>query len=171
MKIRWVISVMVAGALLGGLATACGDDDDGDETPQATSGAAGTTTAGAGGAAQTVDVTLKEFEVLPEPESVSAGAITFRATNDGPDDEHELVIIKTDLAPGDLPTAADGSADEDQVDAIDEIEEFPVGSTEELTLELDAGSYVLICNVVEETEGGEAEAHYGLGMRTEFTVE
>jgi uncharacterized cupredoxin-like copper-binding protein len=172
MKTHWAISLIAAAALVGGLAIGCGDDDEGEETPEATSPAtaAATGTAAGGGAAQTVEVTLKEFEVLPEPASVPAGAITFRATNIGPEDDHELVIIKSDLAPGELPTADDGSADEDQLDVIDEIEEFAVGGTEELTVDLDAGSYVLICNVVETTDG-ETEAHYELGMRTEFTVE
>jgi hypothetical protein len=169
MKTHWAISLIAAAALVGGLAIGCGDDDGDEETPEATS-PAGTATAGGGGAAQTVDVTLKEFEVLPDPDSVSAGAITFSATNDGPDDAHELVIIQTDLAPGDLPTADDGSVDEDQVDVIDEIEEFAVGGTEQLTVDLDAGAYVLICNVVETAEGV-TEAHYELGMRTAFTVE
>jgi hypothetical protein len=39
-----------------------------------------------------------------------------------------------------------------------------------LTVDLDAGSYALICNIVEEEEG-EPEAHYAEGMRADFTVE
>jgi hypothetical protein len=38
-------------------------------------------------------------------------------------------------------------------------------------VDLESGSYVLICNIVEKEEGGEVESHYQNGMRTEFTVE
>ena len=43
-------------------------------------------------------------------------------------------------------------------------------TTEELTANLEAGSYVLLCNIVEE-EDGETESHYAEGMHTSFTVE
>jgi len=43
----------------------------------------------------------------------------------------------------------------------------PVGESQELSVTLDAGTYVLLCNIYDEDE---AEAHYHLGMRTAFTV-
>jgi len=54
------------------------------------------------------------------------------------------------------------------VEVIDEIEDIPVGETQSLTVDLEAGKYVLICNIYDEAE---AEAHYAEGMRTAFTVE
>jgi hypothetical protein len=51
---------------------------------------------------------------------------------------------------------------------VDEIEEFPVGETQSMTLDLEAGSYVLICNIY---DADEQEAHYQEGMRLAFTVE
>jgi hypothetical protein len=33
---------------------------------------------------------------------------------------------------------------------------------------MQAGTYVLLCNIYDETE---QEAHYAMGMRTSFTVE
>jgi len=145
-------TVIAIGVLVFGLACN-GDDDEGPAE---------------GG---TVAVTLQEFAVLPSPSTISAGDVTFEATNDGPADPHELVIIRTDLDPTALPTGDDGGVEEtgDGIEVINEIEEFPVGETESLTVELDAGAYVLICNVV-EIEDGETEAHYQLGMRTGFTV-
>jgi hypothetical protein len=112
-----------------------------------------------------VDVTLQEFAVLPDVSSVPAGAVTFNATNIGPMDPHELVVVRTDLPPGELPTREDGSFDEDAegVAVIGEIEEFDPGLTQSMTLDLEPGSYVLLCNLVEE-EDGEVEAHYALGM-------
>ncbi len=119
----------------------------------------------------TVDVGLQEFAVSPSTSSVSAGEITFDATNDGPNDPHELVVIKTDLAVTDLPTGDDGAVleDGDGIEVIGEIEEFPVGETRSAAYDLDAGAYVLICNIV-EIEDGENESHYQEGMRAAFTV-
>jgi hypothetical protein len=51
---------------------------------------------------------------------------------------------------------------------IDEIEDIPVGETQSVTVDLEAGNYVLICNIFDETEN---EAHYAEGMRIAFTVE
>jgi uncharacterized cupredoxin-like copper-binding protein len=120
----------------------------------------------------TVDVTVQEFAVIPAASSAPAGDVTFDVTNEGPDDVHEFVVFKTDLAPDALPTAADGSVDEEGegIELIDEIEDIAVGDTPTLTVTLDAGSYVFICNIVEE-EGGETIAHYQQGMRVAFTVE
>ena len=127
---------------------------------------------GGGGAETTVAVTLQEYAILPAQASAPAGSVTFDAENTGPDLSHELVVIRTDLAPDALPTAEDGSVDEtgEGVEVIGEIEEFAPGASETRTFDLEAGTYVLVCNVVDE-EGGETLAHYALGMRTGFTVE
>ena len=55
------------------------------------------------------------------------------------------------------------------IEVVDEIEDIPVGDSETLTVDLDAGPYVLICNIVQKEEGG-LEAHYSEGMRAGFTV-
>ena len=100
-----------------------------------------------------------------------AGSVTFNATNIGPMDPHELVVVKTDIPAGELPTREDGSFDEDAegVEVIGEIEEFDVGLTESMTLDLEPGNYVLLCNLVEE-EDGAIEAHYQMGMWVAFEV-
>ncbi|HEX7173039.1 MAG TPA: hypothetical protein VF365_10575 [Candidatus Limnocylindria bacterium] len=123
------------------------------------------------GAGTTVDVSLREFSIAPSVASVPAGTVTFEVTNDGPNDVHEFVVVRTDLAPDALPTDGDGAVLEDGegMEVIDEIEDLAVGASETLALELEAGSYVLICNIVELEEGG-TEAHYALGMRSAFTV-
>lgn len=139
------------------LLAACGDDT--------TSAATGGTTGG------TVEVTLQEFAIGAEPGTIGAGEVTFDVTNVGPEDVHEFVIIRTDLAATDLPVDGDGAVDEsgEGMEVIDEIEDLAVGDTEAVTVTLDAGSYALICNLVEEHEGM-LEAHYSEGMRTPFTV-
>ncbi|MEO8423437.1 MAG: plastocyanin/azurin family copper-binding protein [Actinomycetota bacterium] len=109
-----------------------------------------------------IGVTLSDFKVEPAESSASAGELTFDITNDA-EQTHEFVIFKTDLAPDELPTGDDGDVDEEGegVTHIDEIEDITGGSTESLTVTLDAGSYVLICNL---------PAHYGQGMHAAFTV-
>jgi len=126
-------------------------------------------------AAATVDVTLREFAVLPSSSSAlaSENPITFNATNEGPDDDHEFVVFQL-IDGGDvnaLPTNDDGSVDEEGegIALVDEVEELAPGDSESITLTLDAGAYALVCNLV-ETEGETVEVHYQLGMRASFTV-
>lgn len=138
----------------------------------ATSGGASATAGGGGdggGAATAVNVTLQEWAVVPDAESVPAGDVTFTVTNDGPEDVHEFVILKTDLDAGDLPTDEHGAVEEEGegMEVVDEIEDIPVGETQELAVSLEAGNYVLLCNVYSEDED---EAHYQMGMRTAFEV-
>ena len=123
--------------------------------------------AAAGGG--TVKVTLQEWSVQRDKAELPAGSITFEVTNEGPDDVHEFVVIKTDLAPGSLPTDSTGAVDESGggIEVMDEIEDIAIGSTEKLTLDLAAGKYTLICNIYSEEEN---ESHYHEGMRVDFTV-
>lgn len=125
---------------------------------------------GSPAAGQTVDVTLQEWAVVPASESVAAGDVSFAVTNNGPEDVHEFVVLKTDLDAGDLPSDDTGAVDEagEGITVIDEIEDIPVGESQDLSVVLDAGHYVLLCNIYDETE---QEAHYTMGMRTNFTVE
>jgi hypothetical protein len=130
------VAMIAIGMLLAASAAACGDD--------------GEDSGGDASAGSTVSVTLKEFEIVPDKDSVPAGSVTFRAKNIGPEDLHELVVVKTDLASNKLPTAEDGAADEKGagVELIGEIEEFAVDGEEEITFDLKPGKYVLLCNIV-----------------------
>lgn len=152
---RYYLFAGAAVALLALLAAACGDDDDDD--------------GGDDGGGATVNVLLSEFVVEADPGSASAGDVTFAVTNEG-EETHEFVILKTDLAEDALPTADDGSVDEEGegVEVIDEIEDIEAGADGEVTANLEAGDYVLFCNIVEEDNG---ESHYAEGMHTAFTVE
>ena len=133
---------------------------------------AGAMAACGGDGGGTVGVTVQEFEVIPEQASVASGTVTFNVENLGPNDPHELVVVRTDLAPDALPTTEEGAVDEEGegVELIGEIEEFPVGETRTAEFDLEAGKYVLFCNLVEEDEG-QVEAHYREGMRVAFSVE
>ena len=123
-----------------------------------------------GGGATVVAVSLQEWAVVPAQSSAPAGDVTFAVTNDGPEDIHEFVVLKTDLDPADLPVDENGVVSEEGegIEVIDEIEDIPVGDSEDLTVPLEAGNYVLLCNIWSPDEG---EAHYQLGMRVGFTVD
>ncbi len=156
--LRWAATSAVLLGAAFALAACDGDDGaEGGETPAADeTPAAGETPA----AAPTVDVGLTEFVVNPAQDTVDAGTVTFSVSNDGTED-HSFRVIKTDLAPDALPTAA-GRVDEAQVDIVANIQQFAAGETQEVSPDLETGSYVLICNV---------PGHYDLGMRAAFTVE
>jgi len=150
--VRALGALGIAAALVAGCATQNGSPADGGA---ATDGAT------------TVDVAVQEFSVTPSTDSAPAGEVTFSITNDGPDDIHEFVVIRTDLDPAELPTDENGAVDEDGegIEVVDEIEEIPVGETEELTVTLEPGAYALICNRFDEDEN---EAHYEMGMHAAF---
>lgn len=136
-------------------------------TSQASPSSAPSATAAGGGS--TVQVTLQEWAVVATTTSVVAGEVTFRVKNTGPEDIHEFVVLKTELDPGALPTDARGAVTETGagIEVIDEIEDMAVGDEQDLAVTLEAGKYVLLCNIYDETE---KEAHYRMGMRTPFDV-
>ncbi len=181
------ISIRTAGALFALLslllfvAAACGDDGDGDdadptatepavEEPTATepadaeptaSGEPDPTATEAVAAETSVDVSLTEFVLEPSVDSVPAGTVTFNVTSDGAI-FHNLRVIATDLAPDGLPTDdATFGVDESQLDVVASSADLDPGDAEELTVDLEAGSYVLICNI---------PTHYDIGMTVAFTV-
>lgn len=182
MKIRLLILLALFSLIgTGALLSACGGDDGGggvsvlspesepdpeaDPDPEAEVSTPEPKPADA----TQVDVTLAEWSVAPSVATVPAGQVYFLVTNEGPADEHEFVVVKSDLDPNALPVT-EGKVTEDDVDIVDEIEPFAVSSSSSLTLDLEAGSYVLICNIAAE-EDGALESHYENGMRTAFTVE
>jgi len=123
-----------------------------------------------GGTDSTVKVTLSEWDVVAEPDSVPEGEVTFDVDNEG-EQEHELVVVRTAFDAAELPTEGDGSVDEgaDGIDVIGETNDINDGDSDSRVFTLDPGSYVLLCNLVHE-EHDEKEVHYKLGMRTTFEV-
>lgn len=151
-RISSPVGVAMAVVLLS--AAGCGDDDDADDE------------------GATIDVVLSEFIVDPSEDSVAAGEVTFALDNQG-GDVHEFVVVRAASA-ADLPVDEDGAFDEEtfgEDNVLGEVEDIESGDTAELTLDLEAGDYVLLCNIVEEEDDGEIESHFAEGMFTTFTVE
>jgi uncharacterized cupredoxin-like copper-binding protein len=158
----------ISGALIGIATILVACSTAGSPQATATSSATESAVASPSAAAGEVNVTLQEFSVIPDVDTVAAGSVTFHITNDGPKEVHEFVVIRTDLAPDALPTGDDGAVDEKGagMEAVDEVEDLGVGDSQDLKVHLEAGSYVLICNIVDA--GG---AHYAMGMRAAVTAE
>jgi uncharacterized cupredoxin-like copper-binding protein len=157
-----VIGLGVAGVMsFGVFAAGCGSDDETSSTPAASSDeateepaeeeSAATATPTAGG--ETLKIEMGEFYFKPEDVTAKAGTITIDAPNVG-NAPHELVLAKTNDDPAKLPTASDGSVDEDSLDVPGEVEEVEAGADGTVTLDLQAGKYVMFCNLPGHYQGG-----------------
>ncbi len=164
MRFRWLsITVgLLSFALLAGVA--CDDgSDNGPTAPVVTA----TEEPAANGE---IDVRLFEWTVDVSAPSARAGAITFNARNIGALD-HDLVIVRTDLNPDDLPVAEDGAADvaDPRLEVVGKIDVFGSGLSRSAEFALEAGTYALICNIVDVAESG-TTSHYQEGMNVTFQV-
>jgi uncharacterized cupredoxin-like copper-binding protein len=121
-----------------------------------------------------VGVTLAEGSLKPAVSSVRPGRVTFDTRNTGRL-EHELLVVKTDLAPGKLPLGLEGPA----VTLAGEVvlgvphthgtheakraasRHVQPGSARRETVVLEPGKYVLLCSL---------PGHYESGQRAALTV-
>src|SRR5690606_2947474 len=110
---------------------------------------------------------LTEYAITLETDTVPAGLVEFEFENLGAE-PHEVAIVRGD-DPTTLPTTDDGAVDDDAIgdDLVGEIEPFAAGETCAGTFDLSPGTYLLVCNIVEEDEH---EAHFEEGMVTTLTV-
>jgi plastocyanin len=157
--------VLPALVLLG----ACSSDDGGGDSAAAPAESECEIVGGTDTEATTeLHVTLDEWKIESDATTVAAGPVHIEATNAGEDD-HEVVLVKG-ATPDQLTITADGLDEEalpEGAEVLGEIEGFPGGDECAGTFELTAGSYALVCNIVEESEH---EAHAQLGMVTALTV-
>lgn len=116
---------------------------------------------GSGGGDTTVDVSLKDFSIALTPAAVAPGEVTFQASNEGPTThEFEVFSVEGDVNANALPVE-DGVAVTDGLTLVDEIEDVTVGATPTLQLDLQPGTYAVICNLPD---------HYQQGMHATLTV-
>jgi uncharacterized cupredoxin-like copper-binding protein len=135
-------------------ASACSSDDDaGDDAGDTETESTENTE---------ISGSVAEWSVSVDAASAPAGDVSFTIANEGTT-EHEFLVVKTDIAPGEIPLDGDRfPEDADGIEVIDEIGEFPADTTETLDVTLEAGSYQLVCNL---------PGHYSSGMFTGFEVE
>jgi len=169
---------VVLGASLAGCSSS-------SKSSSSTTTAGPTTTAGGGGvtvppvSGTIVHVTLGDTKglggrmtLVASKAVVPAGKVTFEIKNTGTI-EHELVVLKlvgnevwnklpTNYA-GDppAPVASGGNKVSEAHDVADTGTNLKAGESRNLTATLQAGKYVMVCNIAK---------HYSLGMRAPLTV-
>lgn len=113
---------------------ACGDDEE-----EATTAASESTESSGAGA--TIEISETEYALEPSEASAAAGQVTFTVTNDG-EIPHNLEV---------------------EGDGVEEVTEtIEAGGSDELTLELEPGTYEIYCSIAD---------HQEQGMEGELTVE
>lgn len=143
---------------------ACGGGGNGDDN------------GGSSSSSNTVSISMDDqggtYTMETSPSSIATGSVTFDIENVGLI-AHEFKVVKLNEAGmaanlSDLPTEAGLISESgNMVDGVGTIlgslleADLPADSSDELTLNLDAGEYMLLCNVA---------THYQLGMWSEFTV-
>jgi uncharacterized cupredoxin-like copper-binding protein len=119
-----------------------------------------------------VDVALRDASTDPsvngmvlqaDRHAVKAGHITFRVVNESKSTVHEMLVVPEPKAGEVLPfdTKAD-TVDEKRAHSRGEVSDLKPGAHGQVTLNLKAGNYVLLCN---------QPGHYHAGMSTRLTVE
>ena len=108
----------------------------------------------------TINATVQEWSIDLASSTVPSGEVTFNITNSG-DETHEFVIVSTDMDAADLPVV-DDQVDESAFEPVDEVEDIESGTNPTLSVTLEPGHYVILCNLL---------AHYGKGMHANLTVE
>jgi uncharacterized cupredoxin-like copper-binding protein len=104
-------------------------------------------------------VDISDYKIVADHPSIAAGHVVIGIRNHA-SMLHELMVIKTDLAPDQLPLDS-GTAKAKEDGKVGELLNIASGASRKLVLELPPGNYVLICNIA---------GHYQLGMRAGLEV-
>ncbi|MBA3691350.1 MAG: hypothetical protein H0W82_08075 [Actinobacteria bacterium] len=162
---RLALPILTASAL--GIFPACSSssstgDSGGSSAPAITSSA--TCPSPEAGSGTPVGATERNSSIELDTHSLKAGSTTFSVDNAGPS-THQFVVLATDLAPDSLPVSEGFGNPVDEkgkgVTLIDKIKDISVGCSASLTLDLDSGNYVVICNL---------PGHYASGMYAPLKV-
>lgn len=155
------IGMVAVAAVTGGAIWAAVDDRGEDGEPPA---ANGEPTPGATVEDGSILIGLQEddWAVTANPATVPAGDLTLSVENQG-SLIHNLRVIRTDLDADQLPIGSDGfTVDEENLNVVLSVADLRAGESEETGVTLEAGGYVLLCNI---------PGHYDSGMRVAITVE
>lgn len=151
--LSFIAVLMSLGALLA-VAFKLNDTQSGGTQATGTPSAAQSQPATSAPAGGSVQVGAGDDFFKPTDVTASAGKVDFEVVNSGKI-MHELVLAKTNADPAQLPTKPDGSVDEPQLNSPGEVPDVAPGTTKHGTIKLDAGRYVMFCNI---------PGHYAAGM-------
>jgi uncharacterized cupredoxin-like copper-binding protein len=152
MKSRIGIAILMAVTAMG--AVSCGSD------PSDTASTFGGTTTFV--TSNKITGSVEEWAVKVSAQGAKVGEVIFAIANFGTI-VHEFLVTKTSYEPGKIPIGDNDRFDEADkgITVVDEISEWSVNDAEVLKVNLEAGTYELLCNI---------EGHYAAGMHTTFTV-
>ena len=119
----------------------------------AAAGIAASALAGSTGKA-TVKVVLKEWTLTPSTTTLAAGRVTFAVHNAG-GIPHEFVVLRTNRHHHAIPTQGSQAVEAGE---LGEIEDLTPGATKRLTVRLQPGKYVLLCNLPGHYKAGQFAA-------------
>lgn len=122
-------------------------------------------------AASTVRVLLQDpstgngvtkMQIVPDPDHVKAGRVTFAITNESKDLVHEMLLLREPRAGSPLPyNTKDQRVIEAKTVKLVDSDDIKPGASVRKTVTLRPGSYEMICNQPD---------HYAQGMKAAFTV-
>ena len=159
-KLRQLGAATVLIAVTGCATATTGSPSTASSTDQ--TGAAGSASATmAEGAISTL---LTEFDITLSAAAAPPGEVVFEVRNAGAL-PHEVILVRTELDAAALPVH-DGAVDEEALDVVAEVRDLAGGESATMTAELEAGHYVLICNLSGHYESGVN----GPGMKANFEV-
>jgi uncharacterized cupredoxin-like copper-binding protein len=116
-----------------------------------------------GGEDAALSVTLRDDGIDLSTTTLDAGGASFEGTNEGTlTHEFEVFSVPEGVDADDLPLDGDTARADELLDVIDEVEDIAPGTSATLNLDLDAGTYAVLCNL---------PGHYANGMHATFTVE
>ena len=108
------------------------------------------------------DQGMESMKMELSTDHVKAGRVTFNVTNKSQDLVHEFIVFKSDRPIEALPYSDDEKeVNEDAIEAHNEIDDIDPGKSGTLTVKLEPGSYILLCN---------KPGHFKAGMVHALTV-
>src|SRR5437879_7961272 len=116
---------------------------------------------------ETVGVTLADkgmqsMRMDLSTKQVKAGKVTFKVTNTSQTLVHEFVVVRADKSIETLPyNEHENEVDESALEVANEIDDLEPGKSGTLTVKLEPGSYILLCNKA---------GHFKLGMVNRIIV-
>ena len=105
--------------------------------------------------------TLDKMEMKVDRTEVPAGEVTFHVVNDSKDLIHEMLVLKPVAGQALAYDEKEMKIDEEAAGDLGEVGDLDPGNSGDLTLKLEPGTYLLVCN-----EAG----HYKAGMTAPFLV-
>ncbi len=117
---------------------------------------------GGGGGDADLTVTLHDDGIALSETTLAAGELRFEGINEGTlTHEFEVFAVPEGVDANALPLDGDVARADEMLEVVDEVEDIAPGTSAGLSLDLEPGTYAVMCNL---------PGHYANGMHATFTV-